>query len=81
MARNEWLQRIEVNHQVMVGKPIIKGTRVPVYMLVKMVGQGISEEEILRAYPRIVREDIHAALLYAAAVLENEDVFPQLAQA
>ncbi len=55
-------QRITVNPMVMVGKPVIRGTRIPVEMVVRMLAQGVSEDEILREYPRLEREDIRACL-------------------
>jgi uncharacterized protein (DUF433 family) len=72
-------QRITLNPRVMVGKPVILGTRIPVELVVRMLAQGISEAEILREYPRLEPEDIRAALIYAADVLAHEDVFPLLA--
>jgi len=68
------LERISVNPKVMVGKPVIRGTRVPVELIVKMLAQGIAEEEILREYTRLEPEDIKAALAYASATLSNEEV-------
>jgi uncharacterized protein (DUF433 family) len=59
----------------MTGKPVIRGTRIPVEMIVRMLAQGIGEEDILREYPRLQREDIRVALAYAAEVLAHEDVF------
>jgi uncharacterized protein (DUF433 family) len=73
---NELLERIVLDPNVMAGKPVIRGTRVPVALLVRMVAQGISEEEILREYPRLEPADIRAALTYAAEVVAHEDVFP-----
>jgi uncharacterized protein (DUF433 family) len=61
-------QRIEINPAVMVGKPVIRGTRVPVELVVRLLAQGISETEILQQYPRLQAEDIRAALAYAAKV-------------
>jgi uncharacterized protein (DUF433 family) len=72
----EWQARITVDPEVMVGKPVIQGTRIPVELIVRMLGQGISEEEILEDYPRLQLEDIRAALTYAASVLAREDIFP-----
>ena len=69
-------QRISVEPEVMVGKPVIRGTRIPVELIVRMLAQGIPESDILREYPRLQPEDIRAALAYAARVLANEDVFP-----
>jgi uncharacterized protein (DUF433 family) len=59
----------------MTGKPVIRGTRIPLQIIVRMLAQGIPEADILREYPRLQREDIRAALAYAAEVLANEDVF------
>ena len=69
-------ERITVDPDVMVGKPVIRGTRIPVALILKMLGQGIGIEEILREYPRLERADVDAALIYAAQVLEHEEVFP-----
>jgi uncharacterized protein (DUF433 family) len=60
----------------MVGKPVIRGTRIPVELVVRMLAQGIPEKEILQEYPRLQPEDIRAALIYAADILAHEDVFP-----
>lgn len=69
-------QRVSINPEVMVGKPVIRGTRIPVELIVRMLAQGISESEILQEYPRLQLDDIRAALAYAAHVLAHEDVFP-----
>jgi uncharacterized protein (DUF433 family) len=75
MDKQLW-HRISVEPKVMVGKPVIRGTRIPVETIVRMLAQGISEDDILREYPRLQPEDIRAALAYAARVLAHEDVFP-----
>jgi len=49
--KQAFLDRIEINPKVMVGKPVIKGTRIPVELILKMLSQGISTEEILKEYP------------------------------
>ena len=69
-------QHISIDPKVMVGKPVIRGTRIPVELIVRMLAQGIPEGDILREYPRLQPDDIRAALAYAAMVLANEDVFP-----
>ena len=69
-------QRIRIDPKIMVGKPVIRGTRIPVELIVRMLAQGIPESEILREYPRLQPDDIRAALTYAAQVLAHEDVFP-----
>ncbi|MBX2997545.1 MAG: DUF433 domain-containing protein [Caldilineaceae bacterium] len=70
------LMRITHNPDIMTGKPVIRGTRIPVDLIVRMVAQGIEQSEILAEYPRLQAEDIQAALFYAAAVVANETVFP-----
>jgi uncharacterized protein (DUF433 family) len=69
-------QRISIDPKVMAGKPVIRGTRIPVELIVRMLAQGITEADILREYPRLQPDDIRAALAYAAGVLADEDVFP-----
>ena len=68
------LDRIEINPKIMVGKPVIKGTRIPVELILKMLSQGIATEEILGEYPQLTKEDIQAALAYGAKALEVEEV-------
>jgi len=75
-AIDQLLERISKSPKVMVGKPVIRGTRVPVELIVKMMAQGIAEEEILKEYPRLEPEDVKAALAYASVVRSNEEVFP-----
>ena len=60
----ELLTRVVLDPKVMRGKPVIRGTRVPVDLLVRMVAQRIPDAEILREYPRLEAADIEAALLY-----------------
>jgi len=68
--------RISIDPNIMLGKPVIRGTRIPVELLVRKIGEGESPEELLDAYPNITKEDIRAALLYAADNLANEvDIF------
>ena len=70
------LRRVCISPNVMVGKPVIRGTRIPLELILRMLAQGIPEDEILREYPRLVSEDVRAAIAYAANVVANEDVFP-----
>lgn len=65
--------RIEISPAVMLGKPVIKGTRIPVEIIVRKLGEGATTTELLDAYPRLKQEDILAALLYAADVLAHEE--------
>jgi uncharacterized protein (DUF433 family) len=70
------LSRIVVNPKIMVGKPVIRGTRVPVEHILKLEAQGLSLNEILREFPHLKKDDIMAALLYAAKVMSREEVYP-----
>jgi uncharacterized protein (DUF433 family) len=70
------LNRIVVNPKVMVGKPVIKGTRIPVDAIIKRLAGGMSLREILEEYPNLKEEDVKAALEYAAMVLAGEEVVP-----
>ena len=56
--------RIEINPTVMLGKPVIRGTRIPVEVILRKLGEGATEADLLEAYPRLVREDIQVALSY-----------------
>ncbi len=65
--------RIEVNPKVMLGKPVIRGTRIPVELILRKLSEGMNEKDLLEAYPRLTREDIHAAIRYAADTLSHEE--------
>ena len=65
--------RIEINSRVMLGKPVIRGTRIPVELVLRKLGEGASEEDLLDAYPRLTRQDIQAAITYAADTLAHEE--------
>ena len=58
--------RIEMSPAVMLGKPVIRATRIPVAVILRKLGEGATEADLLEAYPRLVRADIQAALSYAA---------------
>ena len=62
---NPEADHIEVNPRVMLGKPVIRGTRIPVELILRKLGEGASEADLLDAYPRLTREDIYAAMRYA----------------
>lgn len=70
------LNRIVVNPKVMAGKPVIKGTRISVEQVLRLLAQGLSFDEILKDYPHVKKDDIMAALLYAAKVMGKEEVYP-----
>ena len=64
------MDRISVDPGVMLGQPVIKGTRLPVYVIVQAIAAGDSADELLEAYPFLSSEDIEAALQYAARLAE-----------
>ncbi len=68
--------RIETNPEVMLGKPVIRGTRVTVELLLRKLSEGASEDDLLDAYPRITREDVLAAVGFAAETLANDETVP-----
>jgi len=67
------MDRIEINAKVMLGKPVIRGTRIPVDLILRKIGDGASEQDLLDAYPRLTPEDIKAAARYAADTISREE--------
>ena len=67
-------KNIEINPEIMLGKPVIQGTRIPVELIIRKLGEGVTIEELLEAFPNLTKEDIYEALKYAADVLENEKI-------
>jgi uncharacterized protein (DUF433 family) len=65
--------RIEIDPRVMMGKPVIRGTRITVELLLRKLAEGATEADLFDAYPRLTREDIHAAIGYAADTLAHEE--------
>ncbi len=72
--------RIEINPRVALGKPVIRGTRIPVELILRKLSEGASEADLLDAYPRLTRADIQASLAYAADTLAHETILVQSAQ-
>jgi uncharacterized protein (DUF433 family) len=66
--------RIEMNPKIMLGKPVIRGTRIPVELIVRKMAEGADEKALLQAYPNLTSKDVHAALRYAADSLAHEEV-------
>jgi len=71
-----WQEHISIDPKVLVGKPVVKGTRISVELVIDLLAQGWSREEILKNYPSLTPEDIRACLAYASEVLHSERVFP-----
>jgi len=68
--------RIEVNPEIMLGKPVIRGTRVTVELLLRALSDGATEADLLDAYPHLTHEDIRAAIAYAADAVDREQRAP-----
>lgn len=71
-----WQDRISVDPKVLVGKPVIKGTRISVEFLIDLMASGWTHEQILKNYPHLKPEDLQAALHYAAETMKQEHVYP-----
>jgi uncharacterized protein (DUF433 family) len=75
MTEEKLLKRIVINPKIMLGKAVIKGTRLPVEIIVEKIAYGATTDDILKDYPFLTAEDIRAALLYAAKSLAREEVY------
>ena len=76
MEKNNLLQRIVVDSNVMVGKPIVQGTRLTVELILGLLGQGVSVEKLLEEYPRLTKEDVFACLLFAQRAIGDITYMP-----
>ena len=74
----ELLQRIDINPQVMLGKPVIRGTRVTVEIILEKIAAGCSTDEVLAEYPQLSREDVLAAVAYAREALSTDEIIPRI---
>jgi uncharacterized protein (DUF433 family) len=72
----DWEERIVIDPKVLVGKPVVKGTRLAVEFIVDLLARGWKEEDILGDYPGLTHEDILACLAYASERLHSERVYP-----
>jgi uncharacterized protein (DUF433 family) len=72
----QYQNRIVADPEIMVGKPIIKGTRITVELILRQLAQGIPVGEILQNYPHLTKEDIYAAIEYAGQLVEEESIYP-----
>jgi len=74
MKVNSYKDRITVDPNIMLGKPIIKGTRITVELILTKLSEGSTIEELLQAYPNLKREDILACIAYSADVISKEEL-------
>ena len=70
-----WQQRIAVDPHVLVGKPVIKGTRISVELVIDLLARGYSKEQITQQYDHVTVDDVQACLAYASGVLSSEKVY------
>jgi len=70
----EYTKRIVSDPDIMLGKPIIKGTRITVELILRKISEGMTIEELLGAYPHLTKEDILAAVSYSADVIAKEEL-------
>jgi len=75
MENKDLLYRITIDPKIMVGKPTIRGLRITVDQILKALAGGINTDELLEDYPELEKEDIEAALLYAAELVEEEKIY------
>jgi uncharacterized protein (DUF433 family) len=72
----DWRSRIVIDPRILVGKPVIRGTRISVEFVVDLLAAGWKHEQVLESYPHISEQDIRACLAYAAELLREEQVYP-----
>ena len=72
----DWQERIVIDPRILVGKPVIKGTRLAVEFIMDLLAHGWTESEILENYPGLTHEDIRACFAYATEALRAERVYP-----
>jgi uncharacterized protein (DUF433 family) len=69
-------ERIEINPSVMLGKPVIRNTRIPVELVLRKLAEGATVADLLDAYPRVTEANVRACLAYAADAVTHEETFP-----
>ena len=69
--RDDELERIFLDRDILAGKPVVRGTRIPVYLILDLLASGMSQDEVLKEYPTIKPEDIRACLAYASLRLSQ----------
>jgi uncharacterized protein (DUF433 family) len=71
----DWRERIALDPNILVGKPVIKGTRISVELVIDLLGRGYSTEQILEQYDHLTMQDIQACFAYAGEILKSEKVY------
>lgn len=70
------VRRIEINPKIVLGKPIIRGTRLTVDFILKLFAEGMTHDQILKEYPQLEKEDLIAVLNYAKNIVQDEHIYP-----
>ena len=73
-------ERIEINPSVMLGKPVVRNTRIPVELVLRKLAEGAAMADLLDAYPRLTEADVRACLAYAAEAVAHEELYPLTAK-
>jgi uncharacterized protein (DUF433 family) len=71
----DWRDRIAIDPDVLVGKPVVKGTRIAVEMVIDLLARGYTTEQVVKQYDHLTADDVQACLAYAAEVLQSEKVY------
>jgi len=66
------LKRVVVDPHILAGKPVIRGTRIPVYLIIELIATGMNIKDVLKEYPELKEDDVKASLFYASKLLERE---------
>jgi uncharacterized protein (DUF433 family) len=69
-------ERIEINPAIMLGKPVIRDSRIPIELVLRKPAEGAAIADLLDAYPRLTEADIRACLAYAADTVAHEEMYP-----
>ncbi|MDQ3927646.1 MAG: DUF433 domain-containing protein [Chloroflexota bacterium] len=73
--------RIVVDPEVLAGKPVVRGTRIPVELILKRLAQDLDVQTLFTSYPRLTEEDVKACLEYAGALVSGESLYPAVTEA
>ncbi len=74
-GQKQVMEGVTINPDVLAGKPVIKGTRIPVYLILQLLENGKTIQEIVSDYPRLSVQDVKNAIRYAELVLKREEIF------
>jgi len=68
-------ERISIDPEIMCGKPCVKGTRIPIYIILNLMAAGYSIEQVLITYPKLTKQDVLAAISYAGSITEHDESY------